>query len=167
MEYLDLYDKNKRLTGEIVLRTHDKANIEKGKYINIVLVFIKNSDNKFLFQMTSKEKNSVIATAGGHVKSGQTSLEAILEEIKEEFGLVIGEDDIELIGTYKRKFAFVDVYYLCKDINSNELCLQKEEVESVNWYTINEIEKLIKQGKIRKGNIDGFNMVLKHLEICA
>ena len=90
MEYLDLYDKNKRLTGEIVLRTHDKANIEKGKYINIVLVFIKNSDNKFLFQKTSREKDSVIATTGGHVKLWEKSIEVILEEIKEELGLVIG-----------------------------------------------------------------------------
>lgn len=167
MEYLDLYDKNKKLIGDKIVRTHDKANVPNNKYINIVLVFIKNCEDKFLLQLTSKEKDSVIATTGGHVKSGQTSLEAILEELKEELGLVIGEDDIELIGTYKRKFAFVDVYYLCKDIDSDELCLQKEEVESVNWYTINEIEELIQQGKIRKGNIDGFNMVLKYLEICA
>ena len=69
MEYLDLYDKNKKITGDIIVRTHDKANVPNNKYINIVLVFIKNCEDKFLLQLTSKEKDSVIATTGGHVKS--------------------------------------------------------------------------------------------------
>ena len=39
MEYLDLYDENKNLTVEKILRSKDMK-IELGKYINIVIVFI-------------------------------------------------------------------------------------------------------------------------------
>ena len=163
MEYLDLYDKNKKITGDIIVRTHDKANVPNNKYINIVLVFIKNCEDKFLFQLTSKEKDSVIATTGGHVKSGQTSIEAILCEIEEELGLKIDDNEVEYVGTYKRKFAFVDVYYLNKNVDISNITLQKEEVESVKWYTVDEINDLIISNKLRKGNIFAFKMILDYL----
>lgn len=163
MEYLDLYDKNKKITGDIIVRTHDKANVPNNKYINIVLVFIKNCEDKFLFQLTSKEKDSVIATTGGHVKSGQTSIEAILCEIEEELGLKIDDNEVEYVGTYKRKFAFVDVYYLNKNVDISDITLQKEEVESVKWYTVDEINDLIISNKLRKGNIFAFKMILDYL----
>lgn len=163
MEYLNLYDKNKKITGDIIVRTHDKANVPNNKYINIVLVFIKNCEDKFLFQLTSKEKDSVIATTGGHVKSGQTSIEAILCEIEEELGLKIDDNEVEYVGTYKRKFAFVDVYYLNKNVDISDITLQKEEVESVKWYTVDEINDLIISNKLRKGNIFAFKMILDYL----
>ena len=163
MEYLDLYDKNKKITGDIIVRTHDKANVPNNKYINIVLVFIKNCEDKFLLQLTSKEKDSVIATTGGHVKSGQTSIEAILCEIEEELGLKIDDNEVEYVGTYKRKFAFVDVYYLNKNVDISDITLQKEEVESVKWYTVDEINDLIISNKLRKGNIFAFKMILDYL----
>ena len=58
MEYLDLYDENRNLIGEKILRSRDMK-IEDGKYIYIVIVFIQNSEGKFLIQKTSKEKESI------------------------------------------------------------------------------------------------------------
>ena len=49
-----------------------------------VIVFIENSEGKFLIQKTSKEKGSVWATTGGLVSSGYTSDETIVKEIEEE-----------------------------------------------------------------------------------
>ena len=84
-EYTDLYDENKNLTGEKLFREKGtKLIVPKGRYSIVVLVFIENSKGEFLFQMTSKRKKNVWATTGGHVKSGHTSKEAIIEEIKEE-----------------------------------------------------------------------------------
>lgn len=164
MEYLDLYDKDNKTTGEIVLRTHDKVNVPKDRYIKVVIIFMQNSEGNFLLQLTSKEKGSVIATTGGHVKSGQSSLDAIYAEVNEELGLDISNEDIRYIGTYFKTYAIVDTYYMKKDININDIILQKEEVDSVNWYSINEIKELIEHEKFRVGNIDGFNIILKYLE---
>ena len=44
---------------------------------------MENSKGEFLFQMVSKEKGSIWATTGGHVKSGETSLDGIINEIKD------------------------------------------------------------------------------------
>jgi len=155
MEYLDLYDENKNLTGEKILRSKDMK-IEPGKYINIVIVFIENSENKFLIQKTSKEKGSVWATTGGHVKSGTTCYEAIIEEIKEELGIDINPSEIKHIETNKFNRAYQDVYYLRKDIDIKDITIQKEEVEYVKWLTKEEINELIEKDEFRKSNIAPF-----------
>lgn len=164
MEYLDLYDENKRLTGEKIIRKKGKPTVPQNNYINIVVIFIQNSEDKFLLQVTSKEKGSEIATTGGHVKSGQTSQEAILCEVEEELGLDISNEDVKMIDSYIFGIAFMDVYYLRKDINENDLTLQDEEVESVQWLSIDEIKKLISCEKLRKGNIKAFKSVLSYLQ---
>ena len=157
-EYTDLYDENKNLTGKKLFREKGtKLIVPKGRYSIVVLVFIENSKGEFLFQMTSKRKKNVWATTGGHVKSGQTSKEAITEEIKEELGIDINEDEVKLFKTYKYDDAFKDVFYIKKDIDINSLTYQEDEVEYVKYLTKDEILDLINNdGNIRKTNIDAF-----------
>ena len=157
-EYTDLYDENKNLTGEKLFREKGtKLIVPKGRYSIVVLVFIENSKGEFLFQMTSKRKKNVWATTGGHVKSGQTSKEAITEEIKEELGIDINEDEVKLFKTYKYDDAFKDVFYIKKDIDINSLTYQEDEVEYVKYLTKDEILDLINNdGNIRKTNIYAF-----------
>lgn len=157
-EYTDLYDENKNLTGEKLFREKGtKLIVPKGRYSIVVLAFIENSKGEFLFQMTSKRKKNVWATTGGHVKSGQTSKEAIIEEIKEELGIDINENEIKLFKTYKYDDAFKDVFYIKKDIDINSLTYQEDEVEYVKYLTKDEILDLINNdGNIRKTNIDAF-----------
>lgn len=157
-EYTDLYDENKKLTGEKLFREKGtKLVVPDGKYTIVVLAFIENSNGDFLFQMTSKRKKNVWATTGGHVKSGQTSKEAILEEIKEELGIAIDEREINFFKTYKYENAFKDVFYIKKDFNIEELTIQEDEVEYVKYLTKEEILNLINNnGNIRKTNIDAF-----------
>lgn len=84
MEKRDLYDEKRNLTGETILKG-DKT--PEGKYIVVVLVFIQNSEGKFLIQKRSERKNGKFATTGGHPKSGESSIEGILTEVEEEIGL--------------------------------------------------------------------------------
>ena len=162
-EYTDLYDENKNLTGEKLFREKGtKLIVPKGRYSVVVLAFIENSKGEFLFQMTSKRKKNVWATTGGHVKSGQTSKEAIIEEIKEELGIDINDDEVKLFKTYKYDDAFKDVFYIKKDIDINSLTYEKDEVEYVKYLTKDKILDLINNnGNIRKTNIDAFLDIIK------
>ena len=164
-EYTDLYDENKNLTGEKLFREKGtKLIVPKGRYSIVVLAFIENSKGEFLFQMTSKRKKNVWATTGGHVKSGQTSKEAIIEEIKEELGIDINEDEVKLFKTYKYDDAFKDVFYIKKDIDINSLTYEKDEVEYVKYLTKDKILDLINNnGNIRKTNIDAFLDIIEKL----
>lgn len=144
MEKRDLYDINRKLTGETIYKGES---IPKGKYIIVVLVMIQNSKGEFLIQKRSKQKDGKYAATGGHVKTGQTSIEGMMEEIQEEIGLTVKPEELECI--YSQRFdegqVFFDLYYMKKELELSELVLQEEEVESVQWNTIEEIDDLIKK----------------------
>jgi len=144
VEKRDLYDKNRNLTGETIYKGEA---IPEGKYIIVVLAMIQNSKGEFLIQKRSKQKDGKYAATGGHVKTGQTSIEGIMDEIQEEIGLKVEPEELECI--YSQRFdeaqVFFDLYYMKKDFELADLVLQTEEVESVQWNTIEEIDELIKK----------------------
>ena len=160
-EYLDLYDKDENLTGERVLRFKNMKPT-KGSYIYIVIVFIENSEGKFLIQKTSKQKGSVFATTGGLVSSGYNADEAIVKEIKEELGLDIDISELKIVETIRHEYAFQRTYYLKKDIDIKDIILQEDEVENVYWLSIDEINTLIEKGEFRKGNIESFKHIIEN-----
>ena len=164
IEKRDLYDKNRNLTGETIYKGED---IPKGKYINVVLVFIQNSEGKFLIQKRSKRKNGKFATTGGHPKSGENSMQGILTEVKEEIGLDLKPEDLELYfeGRSDSEQVFWDDYYAKIDIpDINKLQLQEEEVESVHWFTKDEILKLRDENKFFMNHFDEFEVLLDWID---
>lgn len=163
MEYLDLYDKNRNLTGERIIRGSGKPDVPDGSYINIVIIFIRNDDGKFLIQKTSLSKGNVWATTGGHVKSLQTSREAIICEVYEELGIIISDSDFVLIDSSIFGVAIIDVYYMKMNIDIDDLVLQTEEVESVCWLSVSDINSFIRDNNFRKGNINGYRKVVDYL----
>lgn len=54
MEYRDLYNKDRNLTGKTIAKGEP---IPKGYYIKIVVCFMENSEGKFLMQKRSLQKD--------------------------------------------------------------------------------------------------------------
>jgi len=160
MELRDLYDENKKLTGEKIYKGQD---VLKGRYYITVVIFIQNSKNEFLLQKRVKKKDGKWATTGGHPVSGETSKQGIITEIKEELGIDIPEENIQLFKTIKTEDDFVDIYYLKEDIDINKIKIQKEEVSDVKWATINDIEKMIKEGEFSESHREFFGDCIKYL----
>lgn len=84
-ELRDLYDKNSNLTG---LTYHKGENIPEGYYSMVVMAVIRNSNGEFLMQKRAINKGGDWGVTGGHPKSGETPLEGIITEIKEELSVV-------------------------------------------------------------------------------
>lgn len=162
-ELLDLYDSDRKLTGEVVKRFKNvKSEVPDGRFINIVIIFIENSRGEFLIQHTSKEKGGVYATTGGHVKSGSTSRDTVIAEVSEELGIDISSFDFKIYETVKFNKCFFDVYYLKCDIDINNLVYQEDEVESCSWMSISDILDLINEDKFRKSNIKPLFSIIKN-----
>ena len=155
MEKRDLYDINRNLTGETIYKGEP---IPPNKYIVVVLSIIQNSKNEFLIQKRSLEKDGLYGSTGGHPKSGESSLEGIITEIREEIGLALNPNELELVysGREDNNQVFFDIYYLKKDINISDLILQKEEVESVEWASIDKIRSLIDNNLFLKNHAEEF-----------
>ncbi len=163
-EKRDLYNFNKKLTGETIFKGDP---IPKGKYIIVVLIFIQNTEGKFLIQKRSKIKNGKFATTGGHPKTGENSIKGILTEVKEEIGLELNSKDLQLYfsGRSDEEQVFWDDYYIKMDVpNIKNLVLQKEKVESVCWLSIDEISCLMKEGKFFKNHFEELEILIEWLK---
>lgn len=159
MEYRDLYDENKQLTGEKILKGDD---VPKGRYYITVAVFIENSKNEFLLQIN--KKFNMWTTTGGHPKSGESSLEGIVIEVKEELGVDVDASKFELFKTIKTEDDFVDLYYLKEDIDLSSVEMQEEEVANVGWFSRDAIEDLIKEDKFLPPHIEFYRDCLNYLD---
>lgn len=138
MEYRDLYNSDRILTGEKILKGEQ---IPENNYIMMVVIFIENDNHEFLIQKRTIVKGGKWATTGGHPKSCETSLQGIITEVKEELGI-----DIKNPILFKQasgKDTFCDLYYLKQNIDINKIVIQKEEVDDVKWASIEEINELL------------------------
>lgn len=164
MEKRDLYDKNRKLTGETIFKGEQ---IPKDRYIIVVLVYIQNSEGKFLIQKRSERKNGKYATTGGHAKSGESSIQGIITEVYEEIGLELNSDDLKLYfsGRSDEERVFWDDYYIKMDVKDiSKLQLQEDEVSSIEWLTEDEIKQLYKEGKFFRNHYEEFEILLDWLK---
>ena len=161
MEERDFVDKNKKPIGET---TTEESNIAEGKYIQIVIICMENHEKKFLIQKRAQKKNGKWALTGGHVISGEESVHAILREVEEELGLRLLEREIELVFSKRAYDCFVDIYYAKKDVEISNLKLEKEEVETVKWMTLEEIKKLREKNLFLEYHYDALQECIYFLE---
>ena len=146
MELVDVYNERYQNTGE----SKERGTTTETEYRKACFVWIINSNNKILVQQRSKNRKHYpglwSATSGG-VSAGETSLQSIMRELKEELGIDVAEEELTFIGTYKRVNDFVDTYMMEKDIDINDITIQPEEVQDVKWMSIDNFEKLINRGE--------------------
>ena len=158
MEIRDLYDINRNLIGKTIKKNET---IPANTYIMMVVVFIQNDNNDFLIQKRSLKKGGKWATTGGHPKAGENSLQGILTEVQEELGIKI--ENPVLFKQANAEDVICDLYYIKKNIDISEITIQEEEVTDVRWASIDEINKLMKEGNFKQGHYMMFQDCLEFI----
>lgn len=134
MEYWDIYDENKQLTGRRMKR-NDWC-LKDGEYHLSVLGVVRRKDGKFLITRRKLDKAWAPGwweVPGGGVQAGESSLEAVIREIREETGVDVHGCRGGFAFDYHRENPgegdnyFVDVYLFEKDFEEKDLILQEEE----------------------------------------
>ena len=153
MEYWDIYDKNKQLTGR-TMKKNDWI-LKDGEYHLSVLGIIQHVNGKYLITqrvMTKAWAPGWWEVSGGACMAGESSKEAVLREVKEETGLDVSMASGGFKMSYHRENPgqgdnyFVDVYKFILDFNENDVQIQTEEALSYRLATKEEIEELDRQG---------------------
>jgi 8-oxo-dGTP pyrophosphatase MutT (NUDIX family) len=158
MEELQVFDINGNLINKKVVRGDTPTGSD---YIMIVYVFIKNSDNKYLLERNATSGMWVIP--GGHVCDTDPK-ESVKRECKEELGIDIDINNLKHISMLNRHNRLFNLFYIELDTDINQIKLQKEEVEDVNYFTKEEIERLIENKEFRENNIEFFEELIKYLQ---
>ena len=149
MEYWDIYDSRKQLTGRKMLR--NDWHMEPGDYHLTVLALIRDAQGRILITQRKADKEWAPLKweiPGGGVRAGETSQEAVLREVAEETGLHFNPEQARCIHTYRsdspeeRNNYFLDIYEFWGNFVPEEVKIQEDEVESFRLATVAEIREL-------------------------
>ncbi len=147
MEIIDLYDENKELTGETLVRGEP---MPQGRYKLSIHIWIMNSEGKVYIQKRAAERKifpNKWENPGGGATVGQTSEQSFVREFEEELGISPDLKNSKLILTIKREKDFVDMWFVKQDFDIAKLKLQKEEVCAAKWATFEDIKEMIEKGE--------------------
>ena len=159
-ELRDLYDKDGNKTN---LTYYKGDSIPKGYYPMVVMVVIRNSEGKFLMQKRAPSKGGDWGVTGGHPKSGETPIEGIINEVKEELGLDFLKKEFILYDSGCDGKDCYKMYFVNKDIDIKDIKIQKEELSEVRWFTMAELKYMVKTHELNNDQIACFNKVCDYL----
>ena len=148
MELNDVYDMDRNLTG----RTHRRGTPwGKGEYGLVVCVWVYDGKGKVLLTRRAKGKSfaGTWENSGGAARAGETSLQAIVRELREETGICAAEDEFKLLATGRDRVCHYDFYCLRRSMDT-PVMLQPGETDDYQWVTYEEIHGMIRNKQICK-----------------
>ena len=153
MELWDVYDKDRNKTGKVIERGKDT--LEKGKEYHIVVTgIIMNSKDEILISQRAEHKPLPLQWEcnGGFILAGETSLEGIVRELKEELGLQFSKKEAIFLKTVESKKHpnFKDLWVFRKDIVIKDVRFADEEAIAAKWVNIDEFIEMYNNGEIVK-----------------
>lgn len=141
-EFWDIYDINKKKTGRLAER--GVYWLKEGEYHIVVTGIILNSKNEILISQRAADRNFglIWECNGGSILAGETSLEGVLRELKEELGLQFTAEEAIFLKEIKRERDFKDLWLFRKDIDINEITFPDGEAIDAKWVSIDEFMKM-------------------------
>lgn len=134
MELVDLYDENRVPLGRTAERYGKRG---PGEYRVVVHVCVFDHQGRLLIQQRTPEKilwpGRWDVSIGGGVDAGETSRQAAEREFREELGYPLDLAGSRPFVTVNFPAGFDDFYIAVRDLDLEELTLQKEEVQAVRW----------------------------------
>lgn len=151
MEKHELVDELGNKTGRIL--TNEEVchieNIPKGYYVSVAGVVIMNNRNEVLLQKRSENKAvnpGKWEICGGKLNVGENFINAAIRETSEEIGILLNKEKLKPLCKGKRGKAYFAIYLTKNNLDINKCKIQKEELDEIKYFNINEIEKLEKEG---------------------
>lgn len=149
MEYIDIFDENNNPIGKV--KERNQAH-EDGDFHRTAHIWIMNKDKEILLQKRSatnkNHPNCWDTSSAGHIRAGETVLQAAIRELKEELGVEIEKEELKFIAIVKRtkspknnEFQYI---YLIESNNSIDKYIFKDnEVAEVKYVYYKDLEKMV------------------------
>jgi isopentenyldiphosphate isomerase len=151
-ELLDLVDEADRVIGTI-RRGDIMAQYQRGEpgFVRAANAFIVNSKGQLWVPTRSPHKhtapNGLDYSAGEHVASGETYLQAAIRGFREEAGMEVREQDLEYVGKILLTsvgLPYFSAVYLYRGDHVPDY--SKEDFVSYEWLTPEELLKKLQTG---------------------
>lgn len=133
------------IAGQVLVRGEK---IPKGVYHLVSEVIVRHQDGTYLLTQRNPRKNlggMWEATAGGSALQGESPLECVKRELREETG-ILTDDFIEVGRVLHQRHQTYYVNYLCHtDVDKDSIVLQEGETSAYKWVTAEELRQMSRE----------------------
>lgn len=142
MELIDIVDKTGKAIGYIKERS---SQLEEHEFMLVTHIWIRNHNDLYLVQQRARSKETdplLWSITSGFVACGETSLDTVSRELGEELAVYVKNNNINYVTRLFPKKGYkhiVDLYLIEMNISINEVMLQSEEVETIDYWSKEEI----------------------------
>lgn len=162
-ELIAVVDENDKVIG-----TDTRDNVhKKGVLHREIAVILFNNRDEILLQKR-QDSGRYSFSAAGHFPVNENYLQGALREAKEEIGIELKESDLKQIAKLRRDVdrdglrnnVFLEIFELRKDFKIKDFKIDNSEVESIKFFSIEQIEKMISKNPENFGR--GFKKVFEN-----
>ncbi len=181
-ELFDICNEEGQPIGGIVERSHAHAEGICHRTAHVWVVRMVDGKYQVLLQKRAKDKESFPGcfdtSSAGHIQAGDEPLESAIRELEEELGIHASPEQLSYAGKfhihYEMEFhghPFKDnetsfVFCYQEPVDMEKLTLQKEEVEAVEWFDLEEIhEACLTRNPRFCVPIEGLKTLMKYLNL--
>ena len=147
MEFNDVYDKYRNLTGKLHRRG---TRWHFGEFGLVVCVWVYDGKGNILLTRRAPGKSfaGTWENSGGAAKAGETSRTAIARELFEETGIQAEPGEFELIGSDRVRHTHYDFYCLKRQTPIEQIVLLPGETDAVQWASFDKVRRMVRNGEI-------------------
>lgn len=118
--------------------------MEKRNTMPVTALLMLTKDDKVLLlkRVNTGYEDGKFCFPGGHVEKGEEIKDAAIREAKEEIGVDIKKEDLQVINVLQRKIgdnAYIDFILKCDRWENDEKIMEKDICEKIEWFDINNI----------------------------
>ena len=161
-ELVDIVDEK----GNFIKVVTKREAHEKGLLHKTVIGEVIDSNGRWLMTRQSKSKQDAgqyVSAVGGHVSSGETEIEALKKEAREEVGIE-GDFKYEFVGRIILNRYVVgrqeNHFFVVYKIYSDKKPVTNDEIENYKYFTEEELKKELKENPKSFG--DAFHFLLEN-----
>lgn len=174
-ELFDIVDENGKPTGGIVTRSVAHKDGIRHRTAHVWIARKVENGWQVLLQKRAETKDSFPGrfdtSSAGHIPAGDEPLESAIRELHEELGIDAKPEQLKFAGVFQihyekefhgklfKDYEIANVFIYLEEVYSDKLILQKEELDSVEWF---DLEEVLRECKVHNQK---FCVPVKGLEI--
>ena len=108
---------------------------------SLYLLLIKDDQILLMRRINTGFEDGNYGLPSGHLENNETLTEGLTREAKEEIGIVIKPEDLQLVEVMHRKHEDIrlDFFFVTKEYSGTPTNCEPEKCDDVSWFPLNKL----------------------------